>query len=350
MKNFFSSFLKIILLNSIVVIFFLILIEIFFGYWFDKDNFGPYMREHRMKNQQNIWEYKNEIIKYNYKRNYHGFRADDIEPSDIEAIILGGSVIDQRYTPPQYTITGFLNENLKKNNLNLEVVNAGVDGQSTRGMISGFENWLFKIRDFKPLFILIYVGINDQFETDDKIRSKNDGHLLNPDKNEIFKDNLRSRSIIYDKLRIFKYKYLSDKKKFIKHDFNKKIDKTYIENFNFASYDKVEREKRNYQSAKTYLKRIDILQEYSKRINATPIFITGITSTGHTEKVFVLNNALMNRCRLKNYLCIDLARKLKGKVDYWYDGIHTTKEGSKVIADLITPELISIIKLKNWIA
>ena len=67
MKNFFSSFLKIILLNSIVVIFFLILIEIFFGYWFDKDNFGPYMREHRMKNQQNIWEYKNEIIKYNYK-------------------------------------------------------------------------------------------------------------------------------------------------------------------------------------------------------------------------------------------------------------------------------------------
>jgi lysophospholipase L1-like esterase len=347
MKNFFFSFFKIIWLNSLIIIFFLILIEIFFGYWFDKDNFGPYMREHRMKNQQNIWEYKNEVIKYNYKRNYYGFRADDIKPSDIKAIILGGSVIDQRYTPLQYTITGFLNKNLKKNNINLEVINAGVDGQSTRGMISGFENWLFKIKDFKPRFVLIYVGINDQFENDDKIRSKNDGHLLNPDKNEIFGDNLRSRSIIYDKLRIFKYKYLSNKKKFIKHNFNKKIEKSYIENFNFIRYAEGKKRKKNYQKTKTYLKRIDILQEYSNKLYATPIFITGITSAGHTEKTFTLNNALMERCRLKNYLCIDLARKLEGKVEYWYDGIHTTKEGSKVIADLITPELISIIKLKN---
>ena len=34
-------------------------------------------------------------------------------------------------------------------------------------------------------------------------------------------------------------------------------------------------------------------------------------------------------------------KKLDGNIDYWYDGMHTTKKGSKAIADLITPELIS---------
>jgi hypothetical protein len=96
MKTKFLNFLKIILANSLIILTFVALVEIFFGYWFDKDNFGPYMREHRMKNQKIIWNYKNEIVKYNYKRNYYGFRGDDIKPRDIKAIIMGGSVIQTR--------------------------------------------------------------------------------------------------------------------------------------------------------------------------------------------------------------------------------------------------------------
>ena len=40
---------KVILINILILISAFALIEIFFGYWFDEDNLGPYMREHRMK-------------------------------------------------------------------------------------------------------------------------------------------------------------------------------------------------------------------------------------------------------------------------------------------------------------
>jgi lysophospholipase L1-like esterase len=344
MKNFFFSLLKIVLLNLSIVIFFIAILELFFGYWFDKNNFGPYMREHRMKKQNIVWKYKDELVEYNYQRNYYGFRAEDMDPSKIDAIILGGSVIDERYKPHQYTITGYLNENLKKNSANIKIINAGVEGQSTKGIISGFENWLFKIKKFKPKFILIYTGINDQtVGTDNVLKLETDGHLLNPDKFEVFKDNFKSRSIIYDKLRIFKYKFLSSKKNFVRY--NGKIDDSYKNNFNFISYNKanisviLDKNKKN-----SYLKRIDIIYKYSRKLGAEPIFITNITASGYSKNIFLLNKSLIEHCKLKKYLCIDLAKKIDGKVEYWYDGVHTTKEGSKVIADLVTPELLNFFK------
>mgnify|MGYP004006066831 FL=1 len=41
--------LKVISINFLIFISTLLIIELIFGYWFDKDNLGPYMREHRMK-------------------------------------------------------------------------------------------------------------------------------------------------------------------------------------------------------------------------------------------------------------------------------------------------------------
>ena len=40
---------KFLLLNILIIFLLIFSIEIIFGYWFDKDNLGPYMREHRMK-------------------------------------------------------------------------------------------------------------------------------------------------------------------------------------------------------------------------------------------------------------------------------------------------------------
>ena len=42
--------------------------------------------------------------------------------------------------------------------------------------------------------------------------------------------------------------------------------------------------------------------------------------------------------------CNDFAKKFKGKLDYWYDGTHTTALGSKAIAESIIDDLIKIIK------
>ena len=341
MKKKIYSITKIIFSNIFIVFLCIILIETLFGYWFDKDNFGPYMREHRMKNQTVVWKQKDEVIKYNYIKNYYGFRGDDIEPSKIQAIIMGGSVIDEKFKPEKYTITGFLNSNLKEKNNSIQIINAGIWGQSTKGMVHNFENWLSKIKKFKPKYILIYTGINEHAaESIDDKDAIYEANVLNPNKREAFVDNIKSRSFIYDQLRIFRFKKASKNKNFVKYD--GKIDEQYKKNFNFISYDQAKQlTKKNNNKTKNYLKRIDQIHSYSRKLGSRPIFITNLSAKGHIEDVFLFNTALMDHCLTKNYFCIDLAKKLNGNLNYWYDGIHTTKEGSKAIADLIIPELLT---------
>ena len=83
------------------------------------------------------------------------------------------------------------------------------------------------------------------------------------------------------------------------------------------------------------MKRIDKLSEYSKKINSIPIFITNIGSKGYDLNLFMYNESLIKHCLIKKYKCIDLAKKLSPKVEYWYDFQHTTRKGSKIIADII---------------
>ena len=80
-------------------------------------------------------------------------------------------------------------------------------------------------------------------------------------------------------------------------------------------------------------------------MGAIPIFINQLDSTGfQNKKLITLNIFLIDHCKTKKYYCIDLAKELDGKNDYWWDGVHTTPKGSEVIANIIAPELIKIFK------
>ena len=73
------------------------------------------------------------------------------------------------------------------------------------------------------------------------------------------------------------------------------------------------------------------------------MFITNIDSKGHTKIIYSLNTSLMKHCEIKKYYCIDVAKNLKGEINYWWDGVHTTKKGSKAVADLIYVDLKKIL-------
>ena len=66
--------IKLFLYNLIFFLIAIIIIELIFGYWFDKNNFGPYMREHRMKKVEYSLQYEGQTFNHTYKRNYYGFR------------------------------------------------------------------------------------------------------------------------------------------------------------------------------------------------------------------------------------------------------------------------------------
>jgi len=348
-----KSIFKSITINLAIVLFFIAVIEIFFGYWFDEDNFGPYMREHRMKNQRIEYEFNGKKEIYLYRRNYHGFRGKDTDPSKIKAIFMGGSNIEQRYEPEKYTIIGFLNSNLKKDNSDLEIINAGVQAMSTRGLIASYKNWLFKLKDFSPKIILLYVGISDYALKEEKGLEEQsyEGNILNHSSVEQIKDNIKSRSILLDSLRIFKFKYLP-REGFIKYDGNQ--DPNLKEEFKYKDYSAAIK-RFNLRKLKivhkekiiNYLKRIDKLHELSLQLNSTPIFVTNISAGGFSDIGLVLNFTLIEHCEKKKYQCIDLAKKLDSNVNYWKDGMHTTQIGSKVIAGIIYKDLNKILYTLN---
>ena len=72
-KNFLIKF------NLILVI--LLFTELIFGFWFSEYNLGPYMREHRLKSNPVVLTYGDETYNFVYKRNYYGFRGEEIDPS-----------------------------------------------------------------------------------------------------------------------------------------------------------------------------------------------------------------------------------------------------------------------------
>ena len=81
------------------------------------------------------------------------------------------------------------------------------------------------------------------------------------------------------------------------------------------------------------------MQEESKQLNSEAIFVTNVSAIGYSKVCFALNSVLIDHCNKKKYTCFDVARNLKADVTYWKDGVHTTKFGSKAIADLIYVDL-----------
>ena len=340
--------LKILFLNFFIFFLTIALIELIFGYWFDEDNLGPYMREYRMKKVQYSMKYKNNFYDYVYKRNYHGFRGDEIKLEEIKAVLIGGSTADERYKPENLTITGFLNRKLKKDKIEIEIINAGIEGQSTFGHIYNFKDWFPRLKGFSPKYFIFYVGINDSKNFTEENKKKPVGDIDNNSKLENFRDNLKSRSIFYDLIRKTKHKYYSNTKKKIVYDFDVGIKNYYKgQDYNFLKFDEALKFynlnallKKHEKPIAQYINNIDILAENSKIFGAVPIFINQLTHEGNSsERLFALNYSLINYCKKKNYSCIDLSKRLIGEKDFWWDGLHTTAKGSKVISEIIYPQL-----------
>ena len=351
--------LKIIFLNILFSLSIIFIIELLFGYWFDKNNFGQYMREHRMKKNDYTLLLDGNTYNFTYERNYYGFIGEDLEPEDIKALFVGGSTADERYKPRSLSIVGNLNKRLSNKNINLKIVNAGIEGQSTLGHLNNFSTWFKKLENFNPKVIIFYVGINDFLANPDNLNegNKSDGLISNPNKKEMISDYLKSSSIFYDLLRKIKHKYYKSDKPRVVYDFNKSIIELYKnKKFDFLNYDDALNElnieritNKNQKRINYYLGNIDKLNKASNKVGAQAIFINQLTSDGNNnKKLFILNYSLIKHCQKKNYKCIDLGKKLKGKKDFWWDGIHTTIKGSKEISNLIFDDLLALLPLEAF--
>ncbi len=337
-----KSAFKIFFFNILIFFLSIVIFELLFGYFFKKNNFGYIMRSERQKDQ--IYEviHNDQKYKYNYKRNYHGFRGDEIDPSRIQIIFEGGSTGNQKFTPEKYTIVGLLNSKFNKHDVKLKIVNASTDGKTVKGYVNDFIHWFPKLDNFNPKYVIFYTGINDST-------------LLETSKYDIpwrqnnfskFKDYLKNNSKIIELLKKVQFKYLNED---IRKEYSvTKINSNLYTNYTFIDYkkaSKIFKTEKNYELVKQFHERLELLKIQINKLDFIPIFITQINHNGLGDPdLFIINQSLKEFCKENNYPIIKLDELVTNlEINSFYDTMHTTPKGSRILADKIYPELIKII-------
>ena len=357
----FKTFLKIFLINILFFLILIISIEVIFGSWFKDNNWGSTLRSERSKEIPYEVKFNDEIYQFIYKKNSYGFRGPEVAPEKMEVILIGGSTTNERFTPLDYTISGQLNNRLKKDNLDINIFNGGVDGQSTVGHIVNFKKWFSKIPNFKPKVIIYYIGINERFYYEYNPNPQNivSGEFNTPhdfekmeraNSKEKFKDYIKNNSFFISKLKILKFKYLNKKIRSqdysnfsLTYNLNSKIEGDFITqdkaDFFFNINELKKKDKNNF--SKSLSERLKHLTKLTFDIGATPIFINQVMYNGQGIEIMYYTNHIIREFFNSNndVIFVDLAKKINLDSNDFYDEFHTKPSGSKKIADFIYKEL-----------
>ncbi|UWQ89699.1 hypothetical protein K3727_12810 [Rhodobacteraceae bacterium M382] len=364
---------RILLINLAIMAVVLIGLELVFGTWFS--------REHALYQFTQIRDQV--IVRDNplppeigggkptitYSRDSYGFRGLDGPVSEVDILTVGGSTTDQRWVDDSQTYQAILQDLLAVQGYDVDVVNAGIDGQSTFGHIQNFPSWFDKIPDLKTDYILYYVGINDML----KINPEDIfDRMEQPSTIAMLKGFIKEHSIFYQLYRVVQG-LLADKP--VQHE----LTRTNIaENGPFVDKPVISDPLPPVMadSLQGLQRRIGELDRLTRDFGAVPIFVTqrsarwlrvngkpwGIPEYepdffesvrkhlppeyAHLNGVdfFRFEQAtariIMDECMARNAICFDLMNELDfdNAVDF-YDAIHTTPSGSDRIADYLAKKI-----------
>lgn len=367
--NQFLGYLKIIIINLLILSIIIIVIELTFGYWFSKDNWGDQIRSWRYKKVEYTSEFNNKKYNFLYKRNSYGFRGEENDPSKIKIVFLGGSTGNERFIPEELTIVGRINTFLESKGFKYRIHNASVDGQSSIGFINNFKIWFPRINNFNPKIYVIYLGVNERYYTDydpnpiDISNNKFKGGVNDFDtlrkarvKDQIF-DRIKNNSFLYEKGKVVQLKYFTPKKRTASYDPNKfktSFGTVEMNNLNFINSNQANKIHNKEELLikyslydKSLTKRLEYLNKIIKNRNAFPIFINQVMVNGQgSEFMFITNVIIRKYCINNNIDFIDLASEVELELTDFYDDFHTTPEGSNKIATSIQNDLLKFFKKK----
>ena len=321
----------------------IILFESIFGYWFKDNNFGIHVRKLRNIEKQFDNDHNGKKYSYTFKRNFHGFIGEEIKPEEIKIVFEGGSTGEQLFTPPELRIVDQLNAFFKKDQLDVNIINASKGGKSTRGYYNDFVNWFPNIKNFNPKIFIFYTGLNDS-------SLKNVKHYDETNKNDIsnqMEDYIKNNSILYEIKTKIQNKYFGKVRVFYGL-----YQKDLYNDFKYINYEEA---KLKYNLNDLSSEDIILTNNFEKNLlnldkkiietKVIPIFITQVTFDGIGSKgLFLINEMLKEFCKRRNYDIIKLDEIIKSleKNDF-YDQVHTGINGSKKIAKILYPHLKNIL-------
>ena len=281
-----------------------------------------------------------------YQKDEYGFRGRRKNVSSIDIIAVGGSTTDEKFLNVEDTWSELLEDKFTVLGKDIDVVNAGISGQSTHGHIWNLKNWFPKIKNFKTKYIIFYMGINEKLK----------------DKPSRVYDLASKDLTLKGKI---KY-YIQRNNGFLYQIYNFFIKKYYNLNMNLGYeplYPKYNEVKKKFIPTKKQeldlKKNLIIINQLTRDLNAIPIFVTQRTHFWKKidNKILLTKNIIDNKkdyynfekfisetivkfCDEYNILCIDVFKDIKFEEDDLFELVHTTEKGSKKIANLIYEKII----------
>lgn len=358
-----KRFFLILLSNLAILVAGLLLIELFFGNWQGRNSILRLNVPRNTKFNYIITRYHPlEFHTVKYKRNSYGLRGPFKKISAVNLVTVGGSTTDQSEVEDGKTWQDVLAEDFRKDGRNIQIANAGIDGQSVMAHSRNFAIWFPKIPDFKPKYALAYIGINDVCAD-----SKFYDDLLS----ESWIRTFRRNSAFFYLYRTLRGIFLYFTNPRFQHEVGLQAPEL-RESETWTEEPALKAE--NYRFEKhlnAYERRLRRLVRRIREFGSLPILVTQRTFEYHeqngklvgTTELFPcwngtmingvdafyimhqLNSATLKVCREENLICFDLASELKDfKREDFVDLMHNTPSGSEKIGHYLYQKLKPILE------
>ena len=339
-----------IILTIFIILFF---IELFSGKYLSKNKLDchylhcnadyEYINRSREATLREDYE-----VYYNisYQKDEYGFRGRRKNISNIDIITVGGSTTDEKFLNAEHTWSEQLEDKFRTSGKDIDVVNAGIDGQSTHGHIWNLKNWFPKIKNFKTKYIIFYIGVNENLKD-------TPSHMFDlTSKNLTFKNKVkyyiqRNNGFLHKTYNIFMKKY-----------YNLYMNQGYhplLPEYSEVKSSFIPTKKQEFDLKKNLI----IINQLTRDLNAIPIFVTQRTHFWKKidNQILLANNLINNKkdyynfekfisetivkfCNEYNISYIDVFKDIKFEEDDTFELVHTTAKGSKKIANLIYEKII----------
>ena len=157
--------------NVLVIGAIIVVLELVFGNWLQRN---PAKRLPELARQTGrTYQFKTngftgEDVEVNFKRDNEGLRGKSKElGKGRQILVLGGSTAIEFTVPEENTWAEQLEKGLNKTSTisNIDVINAGIAGQTLLGNRVAVQTWLSELSSLKPELVLIYYGYNDSIYT-----------------------------------------------------------------------------------------------------------------------------------------------------------------------------------------
>ena len=344
---------KVIVTNISLFLFLAVIAELIFGNWIWGHDYGMLNIPRNVSRSFDTKELYASGGQTHFTRDEHGLRGPYDDVSQIDILTIGGSTTNQIYIDDRSTWQSVLRHRFNETKRKVTIVNAAVDGQSTRGHLKIFDEWFPNIPNLKAKYILAYVGINDvavngaaQYDS-----------MINKDVARRIRHWISNNSALYNFYRILRGMFAAQNSDLV-HGSGSPFDNSKWVRLQSVDDPTIIEQKR-IPDLNSYRRRLEALVEQIRVFGAEPILVTQPTAEFRIRNASVwnpestdggpflggyltisqFNEVTLDVCRELGGVCIDLAHSVEFTDGDFYDRIHNTPKGTEKIGRYLFNQL-----------